>query len=90
MNNILTVCFLFLTGTLKLNGSDFFMNELFFLFQIHSDHDDRTGNIIYSLEGVGANQYPFNVFVVNSKTGLITLNQKLDREEISSYDVSNK
>uniref|UniRef100_A0A3B4V634 Desmoglein-3-like n=1 Tax=Seriola dumerili TaxID=41447 RepID=A0A3B4V634_SERDU len=57
--------------------------------KIHSDFDDGTGNIRYSLEGVGANQYPFHVFVVNPQTGLIRVTQRLDREVIDSYNVSD-
>ncbi|XP_023284459.1 desmoglein-2-like [Seriola lalandi dorsalis] len=56
--------------------------------KIHSDFDDGTGNIRYSLEGVGANQYPFHVFVVDPKTGLIRVTQRLDREVIDSYNLS--
>lgn len=59
------------------------------LFQIFSDFDNRDGNILYSLEGKGANQYPFDVFEVNPKTGDIRLNKILDREEIAEYDVSD-
>uniref|UniRef100_A0A3B4XF26 Cadherin domain-containing protein n=1 Tax=Seriola lalandi dorsalis TaxID=1841481 RepID=A0A3B4XF26_SERLL len=51
--------------------------------KIHSDFDDGTGNIRYSLEGVGANQYPFHVFVVDPKTGLIRVTQRLDRERVN-------
>lgn len=60
---------------------------MFFLFQIRSDNekDDR---IHYSLEGVGASKYPFNVFIVDPITGYIRLTKKLDREEISHYNVS--
>lgn len=60
---------------------------MFFRFQIRSDNekDDR---IHYSLEGVGASKYPFNVFIVDPITGYIRLTKKLDREEISHYNVS--
>ncbi|XP_076581888.1 desmoglein-2.1-like [Chaetodon auriga] len=56
--------------------------------KIHSDKDDGTGNVLYSLQGVGANQYPFNVFVVNPETGVIRVTQLLDRESISMYNLS--
>lgn len=58
-------------------------------FQIFSDFDTRDGNIVYSLEGKGANQYPFNVFEVDSKTGNIRVTKILNREEIDVYDVSD-
>ncbi|MEQ2274182.1 hypothetical protein XENORESO_015609, partial [Xenotaenia resolanae] len=48
--------------------------------------DQQTGtNILYSLEGVGANQYPFHVFVVDPKTGNVRVTRKLDREQIDTY-----
>ncbi|GLD67701.1 desmoglein-2-like protein, partial [Lates japonicus] len=56
--------------------------------KIHSDFDDGTGNIQYSLEGVGANQYPFHVFVVDPKTGQIRVTKVLDREFIDMYNLS--
>uniref|UniRef100_A0A4W6EPD7 Cadherin domain-containing protein n=1 Tax=Lates calcarifer TaxID=8187 RepID=A0A4W6EPD7_LATCA len=65
-----------------------FLNHFFSVFQIHSDFDDGTGNIQYSLEGVGANQYPFHVFVVDPKTGQIRVTKVLDREFIDTYNLS--
>ncbi|XP_019739970.1 desmoglein-2-like, partial [Hippocampus comes] len=56
--------------------------------KIRSDFETHR-NISYSLEGIGASQYPFNVFVVDSKTGLIRVTQLLDREVISTYNVSD-
>ncbi|XP_061636596.1 desmoglein-2.1-like isoform X2 [Phyllopteryx taeniolatus] len=54
--------------------------------KIRSDFQvDR--DISYSLEGVGATQYPFNVFVVDPKTGLIRVTQVLDREAIDTYNL---
>ncbi|CAK6969743.1 desmoglein-2.1-like [Scomber scombrus] len=51
--------------------------------------DFETGdNIVYSLEGVGANKYPFHVFVVDPKSGLIRVTQVLDREVIDMYNLS--
>ncbi|XP_059197235.1 desmoglein-2.1-like [Centropristis striata] len=53
--------------------------------EIHSDFDDDTGNILYSLEGIGANQHPFHVFVVDAADGYIRVTKKLDRENIDTY-----
>lgn len=58
------------------------------MFQIYSDFDDGTGNVEYFLEGAGANQNPFNVFVIDHLSGLIRLTKVLDREEIPLYTVS--
>nr|XP_061790321.1 desmoglein-2.1-like [Nerophis lumbriciformis] len=59
-----------------------------YVAKIHSDYDDGKGNLAYSLEGVGANQYPFHVFVVDPKTGFIRVTKELDREEFSLYNLS--
>lgn len=65
------------------------MTEIFCsVFQIHSDFDDGKGNVAYSLEGIGATQYPFNLFLVDPTTGKIRLTKVLDRELIDSYNVS--
>ncbi|XP_010783887.1 desmoglein-2-like [Notothenia coriiceps] len=56
--------------------------------KIHSDFDDGSGNIVYSLEGIGANQQPFNVFVVDHITGDIRVTKVLDRELIDTYNLS--
>lgn len=58
------------------------------VFQLHSDFDDGDGNIIYYLEGIGANQHPFNVFVIDQITGDIRVTKILDRELIDTYNVS--
>ncbi|XP_071342912.1 desmoglein-2.1-like isoform X2 [Trachinotus anak] len=55
--------------------------------RIRSDFEDND-NIHYSLEGIGASQYPFHVFVVDPKTGLIRVTKVLDREEIDMYNLS--
>nr|XP_046248064.1 desmoglein-2-like [Scatophagus argus] len=58
-----------------------------YIAKIRSDyevHDD----IEYSLEGVGASQDPYNVFVVDPKTGLIRVTKVLDREVIAMYNLS--
>lgn len=54
--------------------------------QIRSDASSAH-DIVYSLEGVGANKYPFHVFSVGHETGLIRVHQILDREEIAVYKV---
>lgn len=71
-------------STLKL--PDILIIMLSLCLQIRSDvsgaHD-----IVYSLEGVGADKHPFHVFSVGHKTGLIRVHQILDREEIAVYKV---
>lgn len=57
------------------------------MFQIRTDFDTGKGNIKYSLKGIGANEYPFNVFVVNEDTGEIRVTKILDREVIDTYNV---
>lgn len=59
-------------------------------FQIHSDFDNGKGNIFYSLEGIGANQSPFHIFVVDPRSGLIRVTKLLDREQIDTYNVSDR
>uniref|UniRef100_A0A3P8NT17 Cadherin domain-containing protein n=1 Tax=Astatotilapia calliptera TaxID=8154 RepID=A0A3P8NT17_ASTCA len=56
--------------------------------RIHSDLDDGKGNLKYFLNGRGANQDPFHVFVVHERTGFIRVTQLLDREFISMYNLS--
>lgn len=63
-------------------------NEICFVFQIRSDFEANE-TIRYSLEGIGANQKPFDLFVVNPENGFIRLTQKLDREKIDTYNVSD-
>lgn len=42
----------------------------------------------YSLKGIGADQNPFNLFVVNPETGYVRITGLLDREQIAQYNVS--
>ncbi|KAK5906714.1 hypothetical protein CesoFtcFv8_004635 [Champsocephalus esox] len=56
--------------------------------KLHSDFDEGNGNIIYYLEGIGANQHPFNVFVIDQITGDIRVTKILDRELIDTYNLS--
>ncbi|KAM4548234.1 desmoglein-2.1-like [Odontesthes bonariensis] len=55
--------------------------------RIRSDIQSGT-NVVYSLEGVGANQYPFNVFVVDPDNGNVRVTKILDREEIDTYNLA--
>lgn len=57
-----------------------------YIAKIRSDFEDNF-NIRYALQGIGANQAPFNVFVVDSQTGFIRVTKILDREEIDTYNV---
>lgn len=45
-------------------------------------------NLRYTLKGVGADQDPFNLFVVNPETGFVRITAILDRESIAQYNVS--
>ncbi|XP_077440238.1 desmoglein-2.1-like isoform X3 [Vanacampus margaritifer] len=57
-----------------------------YIAKIRSDFE-VDGDISYSLQGVGASEHPFDVFVVDPKTGLIRVTQKLDREVINTYNL---
>ncbi|KAK5609285.1 hypothetical protein CRENBAI_012822 [Crenichthys baileyi] len=52
--------------------------------KIRSDQEAGTA-VLYSLEGIGANQHPFHVFVVDPNTGNVRVTRKLDREQIDTY-----
>ncbi|KAK2907415.1 hypothetical protein Q8A73_008488, partial [Channa argus] len=58
-------------------------SHLEYIAKIQSDFEYEA-NILYSLEGIGANQYPFHMFVVDPRTGFIRVTQKLDREFIDT------
>jgi hypothetical protein len=58
------------------------------VFQIRSDSDDGTGNVQYSLTGVGASKIPYHLFIVNPDTGFVSITGILDRETIAMYNVS--
>lgn len=45
-------------------------------------------NLKYELRGVGADEPPYNLFVVNPATGYVTITGILDRESIAQYNVS--
>uniref|UniRef100_A0A3P8U339 Cadherin domain-containing protein n=1 Tax=Amphiprion percula TaxID=161767 RepID=A0A3P8U339_AMPPE len=55
--------------------------------RIRSDYQSGT-NVLYSLEGIGANQQPFHVFVVDPNTGNVRVTKVLDREYIDTYNLS--
>lgn len=60
-----------------------------FIAKIRSDKEDvQMKNLRYSLRGVGADQEPFNLFVVNPETGFVRITGILDRESISQYNLS--
>uniref|UniRef100_A0A667Y0G7 Desmoglein 2 n=1 Tax=Myripristis murdjan TaxID=586833 RepID=A0A667Y0G7_9TELE len=56
--------------------------------KIRSDSAPTDGSLRYSLGGAGANQPPYNVFIVNPETGDVTVTRKLDRESIHQYNLS--
>lgn len=58
------------------------------LFQIRSDFEEEA-DILYSLQGIGANQFPFHRFIVDARSGQIRVTEILDREEFSVYNVSD-
>ncbi|XP_047444088.1 desmoglein-2.1 [Mugil cephalus] len=58
-----------------------------FIARIRSDLDNGN-NVVYSLEGRGVNQEPFNVFSVDPRTGNVRVNRVLDREQIDMYNLS--
>lgn len=46
-------------------------------------------NLKYELRGVGADEHPYNLFVVNPETGYVRVTGILDRESIAQYSVSD-
>lgn len=56
-------------------------------FQIRSDKSGNT-KLSYYLKGAGADQEPYNLFVVDEKTGFVKVTGILDREKIPGYNVS--
>ncbi|XP_016387750.1 cadherin-2-like [Sinocyclocheilus rhinocerous] len=60
-----------------------------FIAKIRSDKEDvKLKNVRYSLKGVGADQQPFNLFVVNPENGYVRITGLLDRESIAQYNLS--
>ena len=62
-------------------------NRTVFLLQIRSDNEYNVGDVQYSLHGVGADVYPYNVFYVDANTGFVKATRALDREIIHQYNV---
>lgn len=58
-----------------------------FCSQIRSDKE-QLDKVRYSLTGVGADQPPYNLFVVNPVTGFVRITDMVDREKYPSYNVS--
>ncbi|KAF7690207.1 hypothetical protein HF521_012011 [Silurus meridionalis] len=57
--------------------------------RIRSDREDASkGPIRYSLKGIGADQPPYHLFVVEPSTGNVRVTGILDREEIGQYNLS--
>ncbi|MCI4389384.1 hypothetical protein PGIGA_G00097330 [Pangasianodon gigas] len=60
-----------------------------FIARIRSDKEDPSkGPIRYSLKGIGADQPPYNLFVVDPSTGNVRVTGLLDRENIAQYNLS--
>lgn len=60
-----------------------------FIAKIRSDKEDpQMKNLRYTLKGVGADQDPFNLFVVNPETGFVRITAILDRESIAQYNLT--
>uniref|UniRef100_A0A3B1J7N9 Desmoglein 2 n=1 Tax=Astyanax mexicanus TaxID=7994 RepID=A0A3B1J7N9_ASTMX len=58
-------------------------------FIIRSDKDDGQKNLVrYALRGVGVDQSPFNLFVVNPDNGNVRITGLLDRESIPQFNLS--
>ncbi|CAL1593128.1 unnamed protein product [Knipowitschia caucasica] len=61
--------------------------RLEYIAKIRSDYEEHI-NINYALEGIGASEAPFNVFIVDPRTGFIRVTRILDREKIDTYNLS--
>uniref|UniRef100_A0AAQ4PVU7 Cadherin domain-containing protein n=1 Tax=Gasterosteus aculeatus aculeatus TaxID=481459 RepID=A0AAQ4PVU7_GASAC len=58
-----------------------------FIAKIRSDAESSM-DIEYALEGIGANERPYGLFIVDPKTGFIRVTKVLDREVIDTYNLS--
>lgn len=60
-----------------------------YIARIRSDKDDGQKNLVrYALRGVGVDQQPFNLFVVNPDNGNVRITGLLDRESIPQFNLS--
>ncbi|TSK58111.1 Desmoglein-2 [Bagarius yarrelli] len=60
-----------------------------FIAKIRSDKEDpNKGPIKYALKGIGADQPPYNLFIVEPSTGKVRITGILDRESIAQYNLS--
>ncbi|XP_076135362.1 uncharacterized protein LOC143117500 [Alosa pseudoharengus] len=58
-----------------------------YIAKIRSDLDSKN-RVKYSLSGIGADQPPVNLFIVNQDTGYVTVTGILDREEYKQFDLT--
>ncbi|KAM4574195.1 desmoglein-2-like protein isoform 2-T2 [Fundulus diaphanus] len=61
--------------------------HLEFIAKIRSDQD-KDKKVEYYLTGAGANEPPYNLFVVDHNTGFIRITDVLDREKYPSYNLT--
>lgn len=81
----LPICFCFLLSATK----EMYLSvplKAITLFQVRSDRDSKN-RVKYSLSGIGADQPPLNLFIVNQETGYVTVTGILDREEYHQFNV---
>ncbi|XP_054646035.1 desmoglein-2.1-like [Dunckerocampus dactyliophorus] len=58
-----------------------------FIAKIRSDKD-RYSNVEYFLSGAGADRPPYNIFVVDPKSGFVRVTGILDREQYPSFNLT--
>ncbi|KAF4070847.1 hypothetical protein AMELA_G00278230 [Ameiurus melas] len=59
-----------------------------FVSKIRSDKETQDKPFEYQLRGPGADQEPFNLFVVNPKNGFVRITGILDRENVAQYSLT--
>ncbi|XP_015209375.2 desmoglein-2.1-like [Lepisosteus oculatus] len=59
-----------------------------YIAKIRSDHETPTRRVTYEIKGKGADQEPFNVFIVDRNNGNIRVTAILDREQIAVYNLT--
>ncbi|XP_076134151.1 desmoglein-2.1-like [Alosa pseudoharengus] len=68
-------------------GQDYTKDD--YISKIRSDQEGLFNKpVVYSLKGIGADQDPVNVFVVDKTTGKVRVTRILDREEIHEYNLT--